>query len=215
MVTHPDASAGIPCARADKRAHADALSGWYVRYHPSADKVGFENRIIVGPYRLSPAGWSLMDYIRRSAADLGYPLRFPHISDVYGKHYEYSQLCDHDAMLLLPYSAHAYGVAEARWMNIPLLIPSERLYAEWIQKYHVRPPRAAAGQRARTRTMRGASSRRGRPTRCRFRLWALIADVLLSPLPSPLCSVRSACSACGDAGHVRAGESTRRVHAAR
>ena len=43
--------------------------------------------------------------------------------------YKYSQLADHPIAVLLPYSAHSYGLVQAYALGVPLLAPSLRLLA--------------------------------------------------------------------------------------
>ena len=43
--------------------------------------------------------------------------------------YKYSQLADHPVAVLLPYSAHSYGLVQAYALGVPLLAPSLRLLA--------------------------------------------------------------------------------------
>ena len=58
------------------------------------------------------------------------------IKDIY-KHYEYSDLANHPAIVHVPYQVSTMSLFEQYRMNIPLLFPSLELLTEWQYKYGV------------------------------------------------------------------------------
>lgn len=61
-------------------------------------------------------------------------LVFASISQLYPNHYEYSDLVQHPAMVILPYQVSFMSLFEYYRMGIPLFVPSLELLSRWHWK---------------------------------------------------------------------------------
>ena len=81
----------------------------------------------------------LVDGLRKAKAAIGGEarrLQFVPMRSLY-PHYEYSQLCAHKAIIVIPYQVSIMKIMEFYWMGIPILAPSCKFFAELHLQYGV------------------------------------------------------------------------------
>ena len=71
-------------------------------------------------------------------------LKFVHIRRLY-RRYEHADLAQHPAIVWVPYQVSVMSFFEQYRMNIPILVPSLQLMADWIVLYGMMPQRTWAG----------------------------------------------------------------------
>eukprot|EP00223_Ostreococcus_mediterraneus_P007849 CAMPEP_0179702648 /NCGR_PEP_ID=MMETSP0937-20121108/2385_1 /TAXON_ID=548131 ORGANISM="Ostreococcus mediterraneus, Strain clade-D-RCC2593" /NCGR_SAMPLE_ID=MMETSP0937 /ASSEMBLY_ACC=CAM_ASM_000575 /LENGTH=315 /DNA_ID=CAMNT_0021575787 /DNA_START=630 /DNA_END=1577 /DNA_ORIENTATION=- len=93
--------------------------------------------ILIGPSRLSKGGVVVLKDLIRAIGSVSshYPrLRFATVREMYPK-FNYAQLAQHPAVVLLPYQISIMSIIEYYRMGIPLFAPSVNLLIKWQVKY--------------------------------------------------------------------------------
>lgn len=91
-----------------------------------------KQEILIGPGRLSPGAAKLIAELQRTvkSSQKAKGLEFVKIRDLYKK-YEYADLAQHRAILLIPYQVSIMSIFEYYTMGIPLFAPSLELLVRW------------------------------------------------------------------------------------
>ncbi|KAJ1451068.1 hypothetical protein M885DRAFT_621165 [Pelagophyceae sp. CCMP2097] len=86
---------------------------------------------------IAPGGRSPPKELHRRLKGMPGPFKFSTISELYPGRFEYAQLAQHPAILLIPYQVSVMSLFEYYRMNVPIFAPSPELLVNWHKKFNL------------------------------------------------------------------------------